>query len=131
MVEKSLVHMCKSQIILAISHASPAWYPYTTDQQRAELEKSQKLALRVIYNNHKHYSDRLAAANINTLSEALNMNCHAYANRFKNGQEHLLRHQLTQKPSTRPIRSTSSNFYIKRSRTVKRGQSILANPKYI
>ena len=131
--QTSLTHLYQSRIIPTISHASPAWYPFITDHQKEELEKTQRLALRIIYSDEEHYCDRLAAANITTLCETLNQHCHQYTSKIKNNPDHLLRHRLIERTVSRPKRSTAklSDFYIKKSRTVKRSLAILCNPSYI
>jgi hypothetical protein len=44
----SLTHFYQSQIIPTISHASPALYPFITDNQKGEQEKEQQHVLRII-----------------------------------------------------------------------------------
>ena len=130
----SLVMMYRTQIIPAISHSAPAWFPFLCDYQKEELEKSQKLALRVIFHNLEHYEDRLAAANLPTLCEHLDHVCSSYVLRVTTNQDHPLQKLLKTKQKSRPKRSVSSNqsdFYISQTRTVKCGQAIFRNKKYM
>ena len=126
--------MYRTQIIPAISHSAPAWFPFLCDYQKEELEKSQKLALRVIFHNLEHYEDRLAAANLPTLCEHLDHVCSSYVLRVTTNQDHPLQKLLKTKQKSRPKRSVSSNqsdFYISQTRTVKCGQAIFRNKKYM
>jgi hypothetical protein len=128
----SLIHMYKSQIIPTISHAAAAWFPFTTEQQRAEIEKCQKLALRIIYNETECYETRLELAQIPTLCTTLNEQCSTYMARLTTNHDHPLRSRMRIKQASRPKRSSSSqsDFYFTKTRTVKRSDFILANPKY-
>ena len=73
----------KAQIIPTLTHTAAAWYPYATGNQQEELEIPQKLALRIIYPELEHYHERLAAANVSTLSEHLDNVCRKYAQKVK------------------------------------------------
>mgnify|MGYP001790979048 CR=1 FL=1 len=131
--KQSLTHLYKTQIIPTISHAAPVWYPLTTDQQKSDLEKCQKLALRIIHHDIEHYNDKLEAAQIPTLCTTLHDQCSAYMSRLRSNAEHPLRARMTSKPTGRPKRAVSSahsDFYYAKTRTVKRSDFILANPKY-
>ena len=116
-IQTLLVTMYRMQIMPAISHSAPAWFPFLCDYQREELEKSQKLALHMIFHNLEHYEDRLAAANLPTLCEHLDD-----VLRVTNNHDHPPQKLLITSPKSRPKRSVSSNqsdFYISQTRTVK------------
>ena len=59
------------QILPTVTHTAPAWYPFTTSGQQEDLEKTQKLALRIIFPELERYYEQLAAADIPTLCYVL------------------------------------------------------------
>ena len=123
----------KAQIIPTLTHTAAAWYPYATGNQQEELENSQKLALRIIYPELEHYHERLAAANVSTLSEHLDNVCRKYAQKVKDNSNHVLHHLIPKWPETIQYsrRLSSSDIYLPRTRTVKCDKNVLRNPKYL
>ena len=131
--QNSLVMLYKAQIIPTLTHTAAAWYPYATGNQQEELENSQKLALRIIYPELEHYHERLAAANVSTLSEHLDNVCRKYAQKVKDNSNHVLHHLIPKRPETIRYsrRLSSSDIYLPRTRTVKCDKNVLRNPKYL
>ena len=120
--QPSLVMLYKSQTLPTITHSSAAWYPYTTDYQQKDLEKSQKLALRIIFPEIESYAERLAAAGcLNTLNETLKSICRSYATKVKETTSHPLHDRLPKRPAgvRFPRRLRQLDLYIPKTRTVK------------
>ena len=70
-----LVMMYRAQILPTITYSAPAWFPFLADYLRNELEKIQKLTLRIIFNDLEHYIDRLNAAKLTPLCDLLHDVC--------------------------------------------------------
>ena len=131
---ETLVMMYRAQILPTITYSAPAWFPFLADYLRNELEKIQKLALRIIFNDLEHYIDRLNAAKLTPLCDLLYDVCSTFVLRIVNNPEHLLRNRLNNKTNVRPqrsVRKCQTDVYIKRSRTVKCSKAILKNKDYL
>ena len=73
----SLVALYQSQVVPAVTCSAPVWFPMIKHYQQKDVEKIQKLALRIIFPECEHYCDQLAAAKLNTLCERLENTTHA------------------------------------------------------
>ena len=112
----SLVMMYRAHILPTVTYSAPAWYPFLADYHKDEIEKIQKLALRIIFHDIEYYTDRLVAAKLTTLCDTLRDVCSTYVTRIVGDPDHSLRYKLNQKPSLRPMRSVSkcqTGVYIK------------------
>jgi hypothetical protein len=129
----SLVMLYKAQVRPAIMHSAAAWYPYTTLQHHKTIEAIQKLALRIIYPNIYHYSERLSVAKILSLCDTLDNTCKSYANKVRNDTTHPLHTHVPMRPSQiRTSNRLNSGFiYLTRNRTAKCDKNVLRNPIYI
>ena len=125
-----LIQMYTSQIVPSITHAAAAWYPLTTKFQQAELEKVQRLVLRICLPNIEHYSDRLERAEIPSLNIRLDTICKSYVEKVKQ-HDHPLHYRLPVKQSSHRHSTRIRDDYITKSRTALRGSSVLANSNYL
>ena len=130
--QPSLVQMYKAQIVPTISHSAPAWYPFLSKYQQDELEKCQKLALRIIYPEVEHYEERLLAASLPLLNELLKLNCHNYIQQIVESTDHPLRPRLAIRDQSirHSSRRSDKCVYIQKCRTEKRNCAILVNHRY-
>lgn len=127
----SLLIMYRSRILPSITHSAPAWYPYTTIYQRDILESIQRLALRIMLPEYEDYNERLLVTNMRTLCDELDNICSEYVTKVLEHSNHQLHHRIPKRRGERYSRRlSSSDIYIKKSRTVKCNKSILKNAKY-
>jgi len=132
----SLVTLYKTQIIPTLTHASPAWYPFTTDEQRTEIEKCQKLALRIIFPSIESYGERMATAQVTTLCDVFDKLCQTYIHGLVRDKDHPLHSRLpfrsTQRTSSRLQPNPHiASLYIPKARTAKRRRCLTVNKKYL
>ena len=107
--------------------------PLATGNQQEELENFQNLVLRIIYPGLERYNERLAAANISTLSEHLDNVRRKYGEKVKDNSSHVLHHLIPKRPETIRYsrRFGSSDIYLPRTRTMKCDENVLRNLKYL
>lgn len=95
----SLITLYQSQVRPSLTYSAAARYPYTTTAQREQLEKTQKLALRIIFHSTDHYDDRLALAGLRSLCRELNnLICSRYAENIYQLNNHLLHDRIPKHP---------------------------------
>ena len=130
--QQSLVLMYKTQVVAAITHAAGAWYPYTTECLRNDIERCQRLAMRIIFSDLEHYDDRLAAANLLPLNDLLNDICHKYVHRILSDDNHPLHNRLLLNKTRlrRSTRNSEGTICMPKCRTEKRKCGIFANPEF-
>jgi hypothetical protein len=131
--QESLAQLYKAQILPKVTHTAAAWYPFTTTQHQDKLEQIQKLALRIIYPEHEHYDERLAAANFPTLRATLDSMCTTYVTKILNNSKHPLHNRIPRRPDGLRFsrRHDNVNVYVNKTRSVKCGRFILRNTKYL
>ena len=81
----------------------------------------------------EHYHERLAAANMSTLSKHMDNVCRKYAQKVKDNSSKTLHHLIPKRPETKCYsrRLSSSDIYLPRTHTVKCDIDVLRNPKYL
>ena len=81
----------------------------------------------------EHYHERLAAANMSTLSKHMDNVCRKYAQKEKDNSSKTLHHLIPKRPETKCYsrRLSSSDIYLPRTHTVKCDKDVLRNPNYL
>ena len=126
------VALYRSQVRPSLTFSAAAWYPYTNNTQREQLEKTQKLALRIIFPGVDHQNERLALAGINPLNAELDLICARYASNVYQIQSHPLHNRIPKRPESQRYsrRISTSDIYVPKLRTDKCKRSVLKSIRY-
>ena len=126
----TLLSLYRAQIIPTITFAAASWYPFISKHLEQKIEKTQKLALRIIYPNYEHYQDQLQMAQIASLNEALTDICHAYATAVRGNPDHPLAKLVKTRPKGRRFSHRQNNVYREKARTALRERHVLHDSKF-
>ena len=97
--KQSLLHAYRSNILPTVQYAAPAWFNFTSNKCRKDLEGVQRLALKIIYPELDSYNERLQAASIETIVDDLEIKCAMYCQKKKHLHQNII-------PAPEPVRNT-------------------------
>jgi hypothetical protein len=112
----NLILFYRTRILSILCYAAPSWYPYVSETSKQELEKHQKLCLKIVFPNNEHYIDRLSCCHLPTINTHLSDICSKYISKISTQPEHPLYNYLT-KASQSKRRSTRLHTETAKHRT--------------
>ena len=134
----------KHQTLCNLEFSSNVWHSSLTKENRQDLERVQKAALKVILRNgYGNYENALKVSGLQSLDERRDVTCLTFA---KNGFSQLINHGMTKRnspkyivkrPNTERLRKSSINYmqkqlnadHMKRKSEVENAQSELSKLK--
>jgi hypothetical protein len=128
--ESSLLSIYSCQVVPAITYAAAAWFPFTNLQQRAEIDRVQHVALRIVYPELASYEERLEISGLPTLPDLLSKLCKRYCAQVAHPDHHM-HSRLPPKQSTNRHSIRLFDCYRPAARTSTRGKCILSNSEFL
>ena len=80
----------KTNLKPVLSYACPAWYTFLADKDKAELERLQKTATKIIFTDTELYEERLSLLNLTPVNDFLFSTAEKYCSKISENSSHPL-----------------------------------------
>ena len=90
MNSNGLLTFYKTNLKPVLSYACPAWYTFLADKDKAELERLQKTATKIIFTDTELYEERLSLLNLTPVNDFLFSTAEKYFSKISENSSHPL-----------------------------------------
>ena len=94
---ENLIEIYRARIFSLLTYAAPAWFTHISQTLTTNLERVQKLCLKIVVPGEKGYEDRLHVAKLTTVEAHMQKLCQNYLQKISKNPKHRLHNLISYK----------------------------------